>query len=484
MSLDERISEFSLRYRSSEEDAPLRHFIPLSPDEKDLILALPQVIQASTEESAQGLCASVEKAKKNPQTALFDVCEIFLRYAADQTPEWTEGDRILMRILKSGHQTSDLSIDPDVHTPARAVGALLHYAFSEGWVELDFKESAKEGILFPILTDKLFSPTTLTKHAIQNVFLTGVPKGETKIHGLSVSPLGQMLHDMGHALLCINTKVDAFEKDFSELGQQVPLEGMTYDDQDLFEKITLEFRKEKNKKFESSLLQLFFASDKVHDRAAHAGLFFAIHEIGIHAWPCPSKVGGDLQENLRNFFGGVKTAFEKYYENGLKTSPKDGTPEWDVLPQDIFMERVGVQDALTKVTPHGSILEVQWKTGQLEGREFWTTQKWIVQEAADAQKMLSWALGENHQFALPFPGPDADETVFMAYTGRTLDGILYCLDQASKRVSDLAREENDFYQDIVTVRDKYLEKIKSAFSEKPFFPKLDEIAQKVAKGEN
>ena len=213
-----------------------------------------------------------------------------------------------------------------------------------------------------------------------------------------------MLHDIAHGMLVINTKREKFEEDFDAVCHGLPFKGMTFGEYETFKGQTLHFLLSKNEAYEAALLQAFNYLKDQKKKPSMAGIFFAIHEAGIAAWPHPLRICTDFAHVTKNFLQGAVQAFQGYYEDPWGTSPKDGKPHGlETIPSSV-PGLIIPEGAATKITSHGIVLEAQWAKDSLQRSHFFRTQKWTFQESEDAQKTLKWGLGrEEHEFHLPLP---------------------------------------------------------------------------------
>jgi hypothetical protein len=421
------VRTFVQHYRDAPlEDSQLRHLAPLTPEAKDAILTPLQTVllEMNPQEHSQPelfhLLQEVSASKENPTTSGLDVLRYYLKLSSSLGP-WTEGDRTLSLLFRAVEKMRALAFDSQL-SPQTIV---------EGTVQLMLEEKnsgiqkllSRAGVLFyPVVGKKFFKPVFLTECFIHNVFPVAVStQPENHTHGFPTSSLGHALHDISHGLVVINTKREKFKKDLDKICTGLPFDGMIFEACEAFQNQALDFLFSKNKIYEEALLETLHCLEGQGERLPLAGLFFAVHEAGINAWPHPLSMSPDFGHVTEGFLRGAVEAFQKYYNDPWGTSPKDGTPPaLDRLPESIVDVRIP-QGAVTQFIPHGVVLEVRWAQNSERRVGFFTTQNWSLQEAKAAQWMLAWGFGEeSHEFHLPVPADSEDDGAFREYIATAL----------------------------------------------------------------
>jgi len=467
--LPQRIEEFTKQYRGVPvPEKGVRHLQPLPQEAKKILLGVPStavVAEEVKQETPEGASAATatpldesfpqhfQGALDDPLTNGMDMLTCFLKSAISRTPDWTPDDRILMKFLRTSEALNFLSLDPDVYTP-RNSRRLLESIFLASHGGLKLESLGEEILFFPVCTDKLFPPALLTRWATQNVFLVGVPTKEGKVHNWSLSPLGQMIHDIAHGVLAIHGKTKRFELDYNSVFNhpQFPMRDLSR--RETFQKDLISFWRQKNTAFEQALVGCLDHLEKNYQKVALAGLFFAVHEEGIAGWPAPGGMGGDFLQTLGSFLGQAQTAFSAYYtEDPFQTSPKDGKPKNDFVPFELRSSFGMTEKTLAEMRPDGPVLEIKLADGSSNWSRFFSTQQWLVKDSGDAQKMLKWA-GLSLLTASPITEA-SDEAALKTYIQKTLEGIQYTLQVAQSELIDfIASEEGSQIDQIFTNRIK------------------------------
>lgn len=498
---------------------PGKKYLQPCPEElKARALEIPASVKNSEDPVDQKLMETVGALMENDAATSLDVFRAFVQYAADKTPQWSEGDKSVIQVLKISPKTHHLCIDETL-TPQDVVEVIIDQMYPRG-VEATFIQGDISGLferpleddsdifLLPVLTDKLFNPTTLVKHAIKNIFTLGIPTKPLRVHGLEISPMGQLLHDMAHAGLVINTKkrklIKSMEAIYAKARQERAsltygteeafvatdassvLTDLEYDEQETFAALTETYLKAKQAAFEDALIQVVDAATSEENKLAQAGVFFAIHEQGIHAWPRVQK-GIDVDQTLVQFFSKAKKEFEKYYHSTFMTSGADGTPLWDGdLPEELREGLKIPESAKTQVTVNGHTMTIAYRQGSSVIKHVLPTQKWITAESEDAQKMLAWAWGTKPDVLTPHPKTDAqvdnlatpatpepeaaaeegeaEQTIndpYLSFNTSTLMEIQFCLERAKTmaKKADLGKSLGQMLQ----AKRAYREGLEEAF---------------------
>ena len=231
--LDERIQAFTRIYRSQEGRL---HLLPLTDEAKQHLLQSPSCLKESEKTLDKKFQERLKEALSAESSLTgFEALKIYLDYAASKTPCWRDGDREAFVLLEALDDNT-LRLDPKIFNPQQTAD-IIYGDFVYRWGKDYSKFGLGNPIFFPVVTTRLFNPVLLVKYAIQNVFLVDVPPENMCVHGLELSSLGQVVHDIAHGLAITSFKEKLFRKDFQSLFEK-DLGSMSYDDNETFVKKT------------------------------------------------------------------------------------------------------------------------------------------------------------------------------------------------------------------------------------------------------
>jgi hypothetical protein len=439
---DDRIEAFVKEYRADSDDiSPQKK---LSQKARQALFFLSEAFEKNLDSTDVKFKQVVSDSIKNPKITGFAAFKLFFDYAACKTPELTPDDYEGLMVARalSGGERINIGSQP-VH-PELVVEALY------GQIVQDFVGQniptdhidLKDSIFFPILTDKILSPTFLLKQALNNVFPLGIPSQDVKVHGLSVSPLGQMIHDMTHGFAVADMQILRLKKDCAQILSDLPSD-MPFTAQEDFERIMVNFLKQKNMLFRGMLRTIVEQFEEQDNKVGIAGLFYIIHEMGLCAWPLASNVGADYSKLLGAFFNDAIEAINKHYTLPLKTSPKTGELQDDEQTVRLKLEIPEGTAINCSLSPGGTVLSVLSRTGSHKEVNEFITENWLWREADDIRKMSAWA-------KLPIqeamPVGEMPEEALRAYIKLTQETVIDFVKRTRDSTETLEDETHEIFQ--------------------------------------
>ncbi len=427
------------------------------------------------------MLSSLEDLEKDKTTTPADIFKFHLDFAAAISKKWTDGDKELLGIYMTDKK---INLKLDERLSLKDSVLKVQNLFLPDSINSHTNAIDKVGVLFfPVVGEALFSLEFLTECFIQNVFPVAFPtKGDLSTHTFPTSYLGHALHDIAHGMIALNTKKQEIEDEFQEFQEKLPFGEITFDECKTLKRNSINFSLNKNRAFESALLQIFLHFKAQENKKAIAGMFFRIHEAaGSAAWISPDKINADLNCPIKIFFQEGINSFEEYYEDCFETSPKDGRPAWgDDIPDTVRKLLDIPEKAPTKVIPHGSTVEIKWLSKFEELSLRFRTQKWLFQESQDVQKVIAYGLGQKNEFSLPTPKDSDSVDIFREYNNKSLKGLVYILQKTEKEIlkflltDDAGKKITDnFFKNIKEIREKFLTNIQEIFQEKSYWPLIE-----------